>query len=91
MGQGRGTRRGFEDALGLDLAAEKHRWLSVGNSGNDAAAFAWFPNSVGVANVVEHLDRLPTRPAYVTVGERGRGFAELANALLVHHDRGVIR
>jgi hypothetical protein len=54
----------------------------VGDSGNDAEAFAYFPKSVGVANVRAHLDRLPTPPRYVTDAERGEGFAELARRLM---------
>ena len=37
---------------------------------------------VGVANVAAFLDRLPTPPAYVTEGEAGAGFVELANRVL---------
>jgi HAD superfamily hydrolase (TIGR01484 family) len=70
------------DALGLDLAAQRERWVFVGDSGNDAAAFSFFPLSVGVANVSDHLHRLPVPPAYVTTAARGEGFAELARLLL---------
>jgi HAD superfamily hydrolase (TIGR01484 family) len=77
-----GAARALEDALGIDLDAEIDRWVFVGDSGNDAAAFAHFPNSVGVANVRDHLDRLPTPPRYVTDADRGRGFAELAAHLV---------
>ena len=41
-----------------------------------------FRNAVGVANVRAFADRIATLPAYVTVGEGGAGFAELARALL---------
>ena len=85
----KGVRRGFAEVLGVDLAAERDRWLFVGDSGNDAEAFAWFPGSVGVANVAEHLDRLPIPPAFVTVRERGGGFAELADAVLAHREQGA--
>ena len=44
--------------------------------------FAFFPNSVGVANVRPFLDRIATPPAYVTQREAGAGFVELADALL---------
>jgi HAD superfamily hydrolase (TIGR01484 family) len=73
-----GVVRAAGEVLGLDLSAELDRWVFVGDSGNDAAAFERFPKSVGVANVREHLDRLPVPPRYVTDGDRGRGFAELA-------------
>jgi HAD superfamily hydrolase (TIGR01484 family) len=81
-----GVERALAEALGIDLAAELERWVFVGDSGNDAAAFARFPKSVGVANVREHLGRLPTAPRYVTDSDRGRGFSELATHLLDGRD-----
>ena len=54
----------------------------VGDSGNDAAAFSFFALTVGVANVRQHLDRLPKAPAYVASSSHGAGFAELASCLL---------
>ncbi|MBW2509918.1 MAG: HAD family phosphatase [Deltaproteobacteria bacterium] len=78
----KGVARALDDALGIDLDAELDRWVFVGDSGNDAEAFAYFPNSVGVANVRGHLDRLSVPPRYVTDAERGDGFAELAEHLL---------
>lgn len=60
------------------------RWLFIGDSGNDAAAFEYFPVSAGVANVRDHLARLPLPPRYVSDADRGRGFAEIAHTLLEH-------
>ena len=77
-----GVARALGSVLGIDLASELERWVFVGDSGNDAAAFERFPKSVGVANVREHLDRLPVPPRYVTDGDRGRGFAEVAAHLV---------
>lgn len=58
------------------------RWAFVGDSANDAAAFDAFALSVGVANVREHLHRIERPPRYVTEGDRGVGFAELAERLV---------
>lgn len=77
-----GVVRALREVLSIDLEAELDRWVFVGDSGNDAEAFAYFPKSVGVANVRDHLDRLPTPPRFVTDAARGRGFAELAAHLL---------
>lgn len=77
-----GVARALADAMGIDLDAELDRWVFVGDSGNDAEAFAYFPNSVGVANVRAHLDRLPSPPRYVTDTDRGKGFAELSAHLV---------
>lgn len=61
---------------------DPRRWIFVGDSGNDAEAFAFFERSVGVANVRAHLGRLPDPPRFVTEAERGEGFSELARAIL---------
>ena len=77
-----GIVRAVQDALGLAIAAAPDQWLFIGDSANDAAAFAYFPVSVGVANVREALPRLPTPPAHVTRADRGEGFAEMADFVL---------
>lgn len=79
-----------DKARGIALAARElwdvddtaSRFLFVGDSGNDAAAFSAFALTVGVANVVNHLDRLPKPPGYVTAASFGAGFAELARELV---------
>lgn len=70
------------EALGLDLAGQPERWLFVGDSGNDAAAFAYFPVSAGVSNVREFLHALPRPPRFVSAADRGEGFAEIARHVL---------
>ena len=77
-----GAAAAAKDVLDVDLRAEHGRWLFVGDSGNDAAAFAAFSPSVGVANVAAHLHRLAAWPGYVTQADRGRGFAELAGRVV---------
>ena len=68
---------------GRDLDAEIGRWVYVGDSTNDQLMFAHFPHSVGVANIARFLPELETLPRYVTRGERGAGFAEVATAILL--------
>jgi len=63
------------------------RYLYVGDSPNDAPAFAFFPRSVGVRNVLESVDRLRSLgalPWAVTRGHGGYGFAELVDFLLAN-------
>jgi HAD superfamily hydrolase (TIGR01484 family) len=67
---------------GRDLEIEVDRWAYVGDSTNDQALFARFAVSVGVANLVRFADQLHTWPAWITRGERGAGFAEVAAALV---------
>jgi HAD superfamily hydrolase (TIGR01484 family) len=73
-----GARLVAREVLGIDLDRERERWLFVGDSGNDAAAFAYFPISAGVANVQKHLHALPVPPRFVSLADHGRGFAEIA-------------
>ena len=44
--------------------------------------FGAFGLSVGVANVLRVLERIDPAPAFVTQAEEGRGFEELARAVL---------
>jgi HAD superfamily hydrolase (TIGR01484 family) len=76
------TRRFAEEVLGVDLEAERGRFVFAGDSPNDAPMFAYFPLSVGMANVREFLDRLESPPAFVTERPAGDGFVELADFLL---------
>jgi HAD superfamily hydrolase (TIGR01484 family) len=54
----------------------------VGDSGNDAACFAAFGTTIGVANVREQLAWIPKPPRFITLRDRGAGFAELAAQLI---------
>ena len=77
-----GARWIVRELLGRELSAEIDRWVYVGDSTNDQIMFEHFTHSVGVANVARFVPQLGTLPRYVTQGERGAGFAELARALL---------
>jgi len=76
------TRIALVEIFGIDLDAERERFVFSGDSPNDAPMFAYFPNAIGVANVRGFADRIARLPAYVTHAEAGRGFAELAEFLL---------
>jgi hydroxymethylpyrimidine pyrophosphatase-like HAD family hydrolase len=67
---------------GRSLPAELERWVCVGDSGNDVALFAHFRHSVGVANIRRVADSLSHLPRFITPSEHGRGFAEVAAAIL---------
>ena len=58
--------------------------VTVGDSPNDESLFDknYFPISVGVANVLEYVDKLEHQPAYITQNREGEGFCELSNYLL---------
>ncbi|MSQ75501.1 MAG: HAD-IIB family hydrolase [Rhodoferax sp.] len=65
-----------------ELDTELARWAYVGDSANDQVMFQHFAHSVGVANILGVAAQLAHLPRYVTVAERGAGFAEVAAAVL---------
>ncbi|MDO8276947.1 MAG: HAD family hydrolase, partial [Burkholderiaceae bacterium] len=65
-----------------DLARDIDQWVYVGDSTNDQLMFEAFPESIGVANIRRFEAALTHQPRYVTPGERGAGFAEVARAIL---------
>jgi HAD superfamily hydrolase (TIGR01484 family) len=77
-----GARWIVRELFGRELDAELHRWVYVGDSTNDEAMFEHFPNGIGVANIRRFEAEIAHLPRYVTRGERGAGFAEVANAVL---------
>lgn len=77
-----GARWIVRELWGRDLDAELDRWVYVGDSTNDQVMFEHFPHSVGVANIRRFAHQLQHPPRYITQGERGAGFAELAAHLL---------
>lgn len=84
-----GARWIVRQRLGRELDAELERWVYVGDSTNDARMFGHFPHSVGVANVARFWRQLAQHPRYVCAGERGAGFAEVAQAVLAARPGGV--
>ena len=77
-----GARWIVRELFGRALDAEMDQWVYVGDSTNDQLMFEAFPNSVGVANVRRFEAELTHKPRYITQGERGAGFAEVAAAVL---------
>jgi HAD superfamily hydrolase (TIGR01484 family) len=76
------TRRFLADCFGLDIDRDRSRVAFAGDSPNDSPMFGFFPNSVGVANVLDFKDDLPAPPSYVAKGRGAQGFAELADMLI---------
>ncbi|HRI68592.1 MAG TPA: HAD-IIB family hydrolase [Polyangium sp.] len=76
-----GTLRLLEERFGesKDVACRVNAF--VGDSGNDASAFATFQTTFGVANVRKHLASLSKPPKFVMKQAMGLGFAELASGL----------
>jgi hypothetical protein len=70
------------DGFGMDWDEAQKSVVYAGDSPNDEPMFAAFPLSVGVANIQTFAHRLKSKPAYITQGHSGDGFAELAELLL---------
>jgi hydroxymethylpyrimidine pyrophosphatase-like HAD family hydrolase len=76
-----GARWIVRELLGRELDDELDRWAYVGDSTNDVLMFEHFPHSIGVANIRRFEAQLSHPPRYITQGERGAGFAQVARAL----------
>ncbi|MSP89768.1 MAG: HAD-IIB family hydrolase [Alphaproteobacteria bacterium] len=76
------TRIMLSECFGIDLDAERASFVFAGDSPNDQPMFAFFPNAVGVANLMNFADRLTAHPRWIAREAGGVGFAELAEALL---------
>ena len=72
----------FEEVFSHRLEDVKDRVIFIGDSPNDAPMFSYFPNSVGVANVLHFKGMLDHSPACVTNKEGGYGFSEMVEILL---------
>lgn len=77
-----GARWIVRELFGRDLDAEIGRWVYVGDSTNDQLMFQHFAHSVGVANIARFVPQLAHLPRYVTEGERGAGFSQVAQHIL---------
>jgi HAD superfamily hydrolase (TIGR01484 family) len=77
-----GAIRFVSRQLGVDAGAAVARFAFVGDSGNDAACFAAFRTTFGVANVRAAVPSLSVPPRYVAARPMGEGFAELAQEIL---------
>lgn len=74
-----GAVRLFAADSGLDATAVRHAFAYLGDSENDAACFAAFAVSIGVANL---RGRATLRPRYITSQPMGKGVAEAAQVIL---------
>lgn len=76
------TKQYAQSCLGIELATHKKNFIFIGDSPNDAPMFAFFPQSVGVANVADFAKQLAPPPTYVTRQRGGDGLVELAKLVL---------
>jgi hydroxymethylpyrimidine pyrophosphatase-like HAD family hydrolase len=76
------TRLMMREEFAIDLDAARGQFVFAGDSPNDQPMFAYFENSVGVANVRRFEAVLRDPPRYVAKNFSGDGFTELAGRLL---------
>ena len=72
----------FAEKFATDLDAANAQFAYAGDSPNDAPMFAFFANSIGVANVARFAGHMTALPKFITQAEAGAGFAEIAAHLL---------
>jgi hypothetical protein len=76
------SRQMMRELFGVDLEANRTRYVFSGDSPNDAPMFGFFPNAVGVANVRDFAADMDHRPRWITSARSGAGFVELARTLI---------
>jgi hypothetical protein len=76
------TKTLMTEVFGIDLDAQRERFVFTGDSPNDQPMFGFFPHAVGVANLADFGGRISTPPTYITSARGGAGFAELADLLI---------
>lgn len=81
------VRRYMRECHGVDLDAERDRYLYIGDSPNDAPMFGYFPIAVGVANVMAFAGEIEPMPAFITDAPCGDGFRQMVD-WLVGDERG---
>ena len=72
----------FAEKFATDLDAANAQFAYAGDSPNDAPMFAFFANSIGVANVARFAGHMAVQPKFVAHAAAGAGFAEIAAHLL---------
>lgn len=70
------------ERLGVELDAERDRYVYCGDSPNDEPMFGFFPLSFGMANIKPFTAMMRQLPAFVTTRPCGAGFKQVADAIL---------
>ena len=76
------TKQMMREEFAIDIERDRADFVFAGDSPNDQPMFAFFPNAVGVANVLEMADLMTDFPKWITPSAGAAGFAELADALI---------
>lgn len=76
------TQLFFKEVFKTNLDKIKEQIVFIGDSPNDSPMFSYFPNSVGVANVLHFKGKMDFYPAWITKSKGGYGFAQMADTLV---------
>lgn len=76
----------LREVEGYDDARDRSKVLYIGDALNDEVMFEYFPNACAVANVDLWLDRMASKPSWVSSERYGAGFAEIGGFILSARD-----
>lgn len=76
------ARRMLSEQWQLTDEQMRQRVVFIGDAPNDESMFEFFPNSVGVANIGRHLERMTHHPKVITSSPSGAGVTELIHSWL---------
>jgi HAD superfamily hydrolase (TIGR01484 family) len=71
-----------QERWGLDLDANKERFMFCGDSPNDEPMFHYFRYTAGVKNILHFADRIKHMPTFIASKDGGEGFAEIVETIL---------
>ncbi|WP_031485002.1 HAD family hydrolase [Maridesulfovibrio frigidus] len=71
----------FKEIFDEDLKSIIDEVVYIGDSPNDESMFTYFPNSIGVANILD-FKNFTKHPTYMTDNRGGKGFAEFSKLLI---------
>jgi HAD superfamily hydrolase (TIGR01484 family) len=72
----------MQEQFNLDIEAQTHECLFIGDAPNDSTMFRFFPLSIGVANILQYQLPEADQPRYITPAAYGAGFEQMAQRLL---------
>lgn len=75
------TQLMFQEIFNEDLNSIINEVAYIGDSPNDEPMFTYFPNSVGVANILD-FKNFTKHPTYMTNSRGGKGFTEFSQRLI---------
>ncbi len=76
-----------QEVWGENLEEYKEQYVFCGDSPNDEPMFAYFDNSIAVANISPFIANLKSLPTYISTNEGGLGFAEFVDILASYKNK----